>query len=100
MALFGNKIAALGSGLKDSLSEAKAKAAALAERVEIPAALSDVTQAASNKARDYAAASREHAGKLVEKVSDRLGDLDYEELRRRETRAPEGLRLRTSLRGN
>ncbi|MEC5407567.1 hypothetical protein VOM14_18630 [Paraburkholderia sp. MPAMCS5] len=85
MGLFGSKIGALGSGLKDSLAEAKAKAAALAERVEVPAALNDITQAASNKARDYAATGREHAGKIVDKVSERLGDVDYDALGRRET---------------
>jgi hypothetical protein len=85
MGLFGNKIASLGSGLKDSLAEAKAKAAALAERVEVPAALSDITQAASSKAREYAAAGREHAGKIADKVSDRINEIDYEALRRCDT---------------
>lgn len=72
MGLFGNKIAALGSGLKDSLADAKAKAAALAERVEVPAALSDVTQVdydALGRRETYVTKFREYAEIDGEKVS-------------------------------
>ncbi|WP_322093719.1 hypothetical protein [Paraburkholderia bannensis] len=85
MGFLGNKLAAFGSGLKDSLAEAKSKAVELADRVEVPAVLSDLTDTVTSKAKDYAAAGKEQAGKLVDKVSDTFSDVDYESLTRRDT---------------
>jgi len=85
MGFLGNKLAALGSGLKDSLAEAKSKAVELTDRVEMPAVISDLTETVTAKAKDYAAAGKEQAGKLVDKVSDTFSDIDYESLTRRDT---------------
>ena len=85
MGLLGSKFAALSNGLKDSLADAKSKATALAERVEFPEALVDLSEAASRKARDYAAAGKEQMGKLASEVGDKLGDIDYHSLTRRDT---------------
>lgn len=85
MGFLGNKLATLGSGLKDSLVEAKSKAAELVDRVEVPTVLTELTETVTSKAQDYANAGKAQAGKLVDKVSDTLSDIDYEALTRRET---------------
>jgi hypothetical protein len=84
MDLLGNKFSALGSALKDSLAEVKTEAVAQADRVEVPATLAEVSETVSQKARDYAAAGKEHAGKLVDQVGEKLSDMDYQSLTRRD----------------
>ena len=49
----------------------------LADRVEVPATLAELSEAVSQKAREYAAARKQHAGKLVDQVGDELSDMDY-----------------------
>jgi hypothetical protein len=85
MGLFGNKLSSLGSGLKDSLAEAKNKVVAAAERVEMPAALSDLTEQATSRAADLYASGKEHAARLTEAASNKLSQIDYDALKRSDT---------------
>ncbi|MFM0061472.1 hypothetical protein PQR64_38355 [Paraburkholderia phytofirmans] len=85
MGLFGSKLSSLGSGLKDSLAEAKSKVVAAAERVEMPAALSDVTDKVTSGAADLYASGKGHATWLADKASEKLGQIDYDALKRRDT---------------
>jgi ribosome biogenesis protein Tsr3 len=74
----------LGSALTDSLTEVKTEAVAQADRVEVPATLAELSETVSQKAQDYAAAGKEHAGKLVDQVGDKLSDMDDQSLTRRD----------------
>lgn len=85
MGLFGNKLSSLGSGLKDSLAEAKNKVVAAAERAEVPAALSELTDKATSRAADLYASGKEHASRLTDMASGKLGQIDYDALKRRDT---------------
>jgi hypothetical protein len=85
MGLFGNKLSSLGSGLKDSLAEAKNKVVAVAERVEMPAALSDLTDKVTSGAADFYASGKDHATRLTDMASEKLSQIDYDALKRRET---------------
>ncbi|CAM5208724.1 hypothetical protein CDEN61S_03790 [Castellaniella denitrificans] len=85
MALFGKKISSLGSGLKGSLTEAKNKIVAAAERVEIPTALSELTDKATSRTIDLYADGKEHAVRLTNIASEKLSQVDYDALKSRET---------------
>ncbi|MFL9954412.1 hypothetical protein PQR65_13510 [Paraburkholderia nemoris] len=87
MGFLGNKFAVLSSGLKESVVDAKSKVAELADRVEVPTVLSDFTETVTSKARGYTVEGKEQAGRLVDRVSDKLSDIDYDALARRETYA-------------
>jgi len=85
MGLFGGKLAALGSGLKDTLAEAKNKVVAVAENVEIMPSLAEFSGAASRLASECIAAGKDQAETLKSRVSERLGEIDYDALGRSET---------------
>lgn len=85
MGLFGNKLSSLGSGLKDSLAGAKNEVVAAAERMEMPAALSELTDKATSRAADLYASSRGNASRLTGMASEKLGQIDYDSLKRRNT---------------
>lgn len=85
MGLFGGKLSSLGGGLKDSLAEAKNKVVAAAERVEMPAALSDLTDKVTTGAADLYASGKEHAARLTDMASEKLGQIDYDALKCRDT---------------
>lgn len=85
MGLFGDKLSSLGGTLKNSLAEAKEKTLAAAENVKIMPALSEFADKASNKAADYYAAGKEQAGKIKDKVGEKLSEVDYDSLKRAET---------------
>jgi hypothetical protein len=85
MGLFGNKLSSFGSSLKDSLAEAKNIVVTAAERVEIPAVLSELTDKATSRAADLYASGKGHAVRLTDMASEKLGEIDYDALKRRET---------------
>ncbi|KVH40250.1 hypothetical protein WT01_02950 [Burkholderia cepacia] len=85
MGLFGSKLSSLGSGLKDSLAEAKNTVAAKAERMEVPAALSDLTDKATSRAAGLYASGKGHVARLTDLAGEKLGDIDYDALKRSET---------------
>jgi hypothetical protein len=85
MGLFGNKLSSLGSGLKDSLADAKNKVVAAAERVEMPATLTDLTDKVTSGAADLYASGKGHAARLTDMASEKLGQIDYDALKRRDT---------------
>lgn len=87
MGLFGNKLAALGGGMMDSLAEAKAKVVAAAENVEIMPTLSDLTAKAARHASAYGSAGIAQAENLKGRVTDCLNEIDYEALSRPATYA-------------
>ncbi|AJK49264.1 hypothetical protein [Burkholderia plantarii] len=74
----GKPASALGEGLRHSLAEARQKARELADRVEVPAALTGLTQNVASTARGIAAAGREQAGRLAQQAGGRLAGLDQE----------------------
>lgn len=78
MGTLGKPASTLGEGLRNSLIEARQKARELADRVEVPAALTGLTQNVASKARGVAAAGREQAGRLAQQAGDRLAGLDQE----------------------
>jgi len=83
--MFGNKLASFGSGLKDSLNDAKNKVVAAAENIEMPAALTDLTDKATNRAAEVYAAGKEQAARLTAAASEKLSDIDYDALKRSDT---------------
>jgi hypothetical protein len=85
MGLFGNKLSSLGSGLKDSLAEAKNKVVAAAEKVEMPAALSDLTDKVTSGAADLYASGKGHVVRLTDVAGEKLGQIDYDSLKRSDT---------------
>jgi hypothetical protein len=85
MGVFGNKLSSLGSSLKDSLAEAKNRVVTAADRLEVPAALSNLADKAASCAADLYASGKGHAVRLADKASEQLGEIDYDALRRRET---------------
>jgi hypothetical protein len=85
MGLFGNKLAALGSGLKDSLNDAKNKVVAAAENIEIPTALTDLTERAASCASDAYAAGKGQAARLTAAAGEKLSEIDYDALKRSDT---------------
>ncbi|UZN51965.1 hypothetical protein KZ686_17770 [Cupriavidus cauae] len=77
MGLFG-KVAALSSGLKD-------KVVAAAEEAELGTKLVNLKDKASDRASDYLAAGKQQAGKLVDAAKEKMEDVDFDALKRRET---------------
>lgn len=82
---FGSKLATLGSGLKDSLAEAKNKMVAAADNIEILPTLTEFSEKASSRASEYITAGKEQAEKLKGRVSERLSEVDYDALKRPDT---------------
>ncbi|CAJ3034294.1 hypothetical protein BP354E_5819 [Burkholderia pseudomallei 354e] len=85
MGLLGGKLSSLGSGLKDSLAEAKNKVVEAAERVEMPAALSDLTNMVTSGASDLYVSGKGHATRLTDMASEKLSQIDYDALKRPDT---------------
>ncbi|CAN7178820.1 hypothetical protein [Caballeronia sp. LjRoot31] len=79
--MFGNKLASLGSGLKDSLNEAKNKVVAAAENIEMPAALTDLTDMATSRVSEVYTAGKGQAARLTAAASEKLGEIDYDALK-------------------
>jgi hypothetical protein len=71
--MFRNKLPSLGRGLKDSFAEVKNKVAAAAERVQIPTALSDLTDKVTNGAAGLYTSGKDHASRLTDMTSEKLG---------------------------
>jgi hypothetical protein len=53
-----------------------------AVRVEIPAPMAELSETVSQRARDFAGARKQHAGKLSGQVGDELRDMDYQSRKR------------------
>jgi hypothetical protein len=85
MGIFGNKLSTLGSGLTDSFAEAKSKVAAAVEQVQMPTALSELADKVTNGAAELYVSGKEHTSRLTDMASERLGQIDYEALKRRDT---------------
>lgn len=77
MGLFG-KFANIGGGLKD-------KVLAAAEEANLGTKLGDLKEKAADRAADYLAIGKVQASKLVDASKEKLNDVDFEALKRRET---------------
>ena len=86
MAFFG-KMAAFGNSLKDAAAEAKNKAVAAAEQAELGVKLTNFTDKASELVSDSLSTSKEQAGQLKNAAREKLGEVDFQSLKRGETYA-------------
>jgi hypothetical protein len=85
MGLFSNKLASLGSGVKETLANAKTKASEIVDKIEVPTAVSALGDKAASKASDLLDAGKYKAAQISTTVSESFSEFDYDSLKRRDT---------------
>ncbi|MFM0337975.1 hypothetical protein [Paraburkholderia fungorum] len=71
--------------MKDSFAEAKSKVVSAVERVEMPTAVFKLADKVANGASELYISGKEHTSRLTDMASEKLAQIDYDALKRRDT---------------